>query len=328
MDTEKVGRRALIRRAATLAAAGVGGVAATEMLTASPASAAAGGNMIIGASNVAGASNTSLTSNADSSTLEISHTAKVANLRLAPVDDSADYGGTNPLGDPGGTMLGGEMLNLTEAVTTSTGTSTVDTLFWMAGDNGDAHLENLAVVLTTATGTVFAPYATIQGSVPIGPLRVLDTRSNRALVASTTVLDSSHRLIGGQTLELQLDSFVDFAYAVHFNLTAVTPTGSGFMTAFGSQAISGGPLKPVASNINFTTGVTIANHSISSLSDRLSLFIYSSRTTHVLVDIQGWTLPDFSFIVNQPAKTGLRAGTQRKGLGVVPGPMPKRKARG
>ena len=136
--TEKVGRRALIRRAATLAAAGIGGVAATEMLTASPASAATG-TMMFGQANAAGASNTSLTSSADSSTLEISHTAKVANVRLAPVDDAGDYGGgTTPAGDPGGTMLGGELLNLTETVSTNAGTSTVDTLFWMAGDNGAA----------------------------------------------------------------------------------------------------------------------------------------------------------------------------------------------
>lgn len=325
MDTEKVGRRALIRRAATLAAAGIGGVAATEMLTASPASAAAGGNMIIGQSNAAGASNTSLTSTADSSTLEVTHTGKVANLRLTPVDDSGDYGGANPQGDPGGTMLGGELLNLTEQVTTGTGTATVDTLFWMAGDNGDAQLENLAVVLTTATGTVFAPYAEIVNDVPKGPLRVLDTRSNRSLLVTQTVLDSSHRLIGGKTLELQLDSFVQFAYAVHFNITAVTPTNGGFMTAFGSQSGTGAPLRPTASNINYTKSVTIANHSVSPLSDRLSLFIYASSTTHVIVDIQGWTLPDFSFLsANGGAKMAgsqFRSQAAQGGLGVVRRPV-------
>ncbi len=35
---ETVGRRALLRRAATVAAAGIGGVAAAEMLSAGPAS--------------------------------------------------------------------------------------------------------------------------------------------------------------------------------------------------------------------------------------------------------------------------------------------------
>jgi len=308
MDTEKVGRRALIRRAATLAAAGIGGVAATEMLTASPA-AATSGAMNYGQSQDAGTSETVLTSNSTTgATLVLGHTNGLTPLRL---DDSGDSGN---FADNGGVLKGGELVNLTETVSTGTGTATVDTLFWMAGDDGDTNLENLAVVLTTATGTVFAP---------VGPTRVLDTRSARSLLASQTVLDSSHRLIGGKTLELQLDGFVDFAYAVHFNVTAVTPTGGGFLTAFGSQTSGGAPARPNSSSINYTTNVTIANHCVSPLSDRSSLFIYASRTTHVIVDVQGWTLPDFSFLISSPAKAALRAG--QNNLGVVRGPVPRRK---
>jgi hypothetical protein len=312
MDTEKVGRRALIRRAATLAAAGIGGVAATEMLSASPASATTGA-MQYGQAQDAGASDTTLTSNAtNGATLVLGHTNGLTPLRLQDSGDSASFA------DSGGKLLGGELVNLTETVPSGAGTATVDTLFWMAGDDADSQLENLAVVLTTATGTVFAP---------VGPTRVLDTRSTalRTLLVSQAVLDSSHRLIGGKTLELQLDGFVDFAYAVHFNITAVTPTGPGFLTAFGSQTGTGTPAKPNASNLNYTTNVTIANHGVSPLTDRLSLFIYASKTTHVVVDVQGWTLPDFSFLVSSPAKAkgALRAGTNS--LGVVRRPMPRRK---
>jgi hypothetical protein len=184
----------------------------------------------------------------------------------------------------------------------------------MAGDNAAGGLHNLAVVLTTATGTVFVPY---------GPFRALDTRSAslRTLILNPSVLDSSHRLIKGKTLELQLDGLVEFAYAVHFNLVAVSTTASGYLTCFGSQTAGGGPARPNASNINFAKGVTIANHSVSPLSDRLSLFIYAASTTHVIVDIQGWTLPDFSFLINNTgAKAGLRS-KQAKGLGVVRRPV-------
>lgn len=311
MDTEKVGRRALIRRAATLAAAGIGGVAATEMLTASPASASTGA-MQYGASQDAGASETVLTSAAtNGATLVLGHTNGLTPLRLQDSGDSANFS------DSGAKLLGGELVNLTETVDTNGGgTSTVDTLFWMAGDDQDGQLENLAVVLTTATGTVFAP---------VGPTRVLDTRTaaGRTLLATQTgILDSSKRLIGGKTLELQLDTFVSFAYAVHFNITAVSPTGSGFLTAFGSQTSGGAPARPNASNINFTTNVTIANHSVSPLTSGLSIYIYASRTTHVVVDVQGYTLPDFSFLMNSPAKAQLKAG--RKNLGVVRRPMPRR----
>jgi hypothetical protein len=313
MDSEKVGRRALIRRAATLAAAGIGGIAATEMLTASPASAATG-NMQFGATNTAGVDKTILTSTADSATFEVAHTGKIANVRLKPVDDSVDYGGpSSPAGDPLATMLGGELINLTETVDTGTGSADIDTLFWMAGDNANGDLANLAVVLTTATGTVFAPYAyTDSNGAAIGPYRVLDTRSTagRLRLSSQTVLDSSHRLIGGKTLEIQLDDFVKFAYAVHINVTAVTPTGVGYLTVYGNAP------QPVASNLNYTAGVNIANHTVAPISDVSSLHIFASKTTHVLVDIQGWTLPDFSYLKVLPAAKALRQGATR-GLGVA-----------
>ena len=62
-------------------------------------------------------------------------------------------------------MLGGELINLTEQTTDSNGDPvTADTLYWMAGDNTDGQLENLTVVLTTATGTVFAPVAPDRGA--------------------------------------------------------------------------------------------------------------------------------------------------------------------
>src|ERR1700759_3553751 len=85
-------RRALLRRAATVAAAGIGGIAATEMLTAGPASSDPLDNFVIGnvgtSANDAGGVQTSLTSATQSgATLDIANTGHVANVRLAPVDD-------------------------------------------------------------------------------------------------------------------------------------------------------------------------------------------------------------------------------------------------
>jgi hypothetical protein len=290
------------------------------MLTAGPASANAGDPMVLGPNDGTTARTTLTSAASTGASFQVAHTAHIANMRLAPVDTSETYGDpVTGIGDSGGVMVGGELINLTETVDDGQGgTQDVDTLFWMAGDNAGQNLHNLAVVLTTATGTVFVPY---------GPFRALDTRSAslRTLLASQTVLDSQHRLIGGKTLELDLSPFVQFAYAVHFNLTAVTPTATGYMTAFGSQTAGGAPSRPLASNINFAKGAIIANHSVSPLSDRLSLFIYAAATTHVIVDIQGWTLPDFSFLIDNSGagvtgKQGLRS-KQAKGLGVVRRPV-------
>jgi hypothetical protein len=314
-----VGRRALIRRAATVAAAGIGGIAATEMLSAGPAAAAAGDPLNLGELNNADDQKTIITSTAPSATLDVRHSGKIANLRLAPVDDSQDYGGDPIHGDLAGTMLGGELINLTETVDLGGGaTQDIDTLFWMAGDNAAAGLDNLAVVLTTATGTVFVPF---------GPFRALDTRSSSLrthILNGPAVLDSQHRLIGGKTLVLDLSDFVEFAYSVHFNLTVTTSTSGGYLTAFGSQDTNGDPDQPLASNINFAKGQVIANHGISPLSSDGTLYIFASSTTHVVLDIQGWTLPDFSFL-NPGAGGGLMKQSARsskaKGLGVVRRPV-------
>src|SRR6185437_17112014 len=111
---ETVGRRALLRRAATVAAAGIGGVAAAEMLSAGPAAAAAGDPLTLGQSNSAGSAQTFVTSSTQAgATLDIANTSKVANVRLAPLTTASDYT-TN--GDSLGTLKGGELLNLTETV--------------------------------------------------------------------------------------------------------------------------------------------------------------------------------------------------------------------
>ena len=68
------------------------------------------------------------------------------------LDDSVDYGGpTNPQGDSGGTMLGGELINLTETVDTGTGTADVDTLFWMAGNNSATKMPMIAITTNSST---------------------------------------------------------------------------------------------------------------------------------------------------------------------------------
>ena len=275
---ETVGRRALLRRAATVAAAGIGGVAAAEMLSAGPASAAQNDPVLAGQSTAAGPNVTTLSSTVDGPTLELDNNNGAhhgTNLRLAPVDTSAAYVGTAQL-------AGGELLNLTEQV----GLATTDTLYWLAGPAaGTDNLANLTVVLTTATGTVFAP---------VPPSRLLDTRysTTRHRVQNLSALDSHGRLIGGQSVEIDVSDLVGFAYSIHFNVTATQETTGGYLTVYP------GGTKPNVSNLNFTKGVTIANSGLSPLSDNTSIFIYASQTTHVLLDLQGWTLPDFSYLTN------------------------------
>jgi hypothetical protein len=313
----------VLRRAAAVAAAGIGGVAAVEMLSAGPASATTG-DMQFGAANDAGAAQTTLTSIISSntghkaSTLLLSHTADGAPLALAPQDGTS----WDP---PQSTLVGGEMINL--SALDSQGVES-QSLFWMTGDNSTvdssgSNLDNLAVVLTTATGTVFAP---------VGPSRLLDTRtaSLRDRVVKPSVLNSHGQLIGGQILELDVSDIVIFAWAIHFNLTATSETGTGFLTAFGSQDTKGNPVKPNASNLNFHENITIANSGLSPLSDNLSLYIYANVTTHVILDLQGWTLPDFSFLLesNPTASPAVAKASAQRSPAAAARAIPRRTTRG
>ena len=117
------------------------------------------------------------------------------------------------------------------------------------------------------------------------------------------MLDSQGRLIGGKALELQLDNFVIFAYAVHFNLTATGETGGGFLTVYpgGDQADG---LEPELLGGRQTSPTAACRP----LSSNISIFIYASKTTHVLLDLQGWTLPDFSFLMGNSPADAAKAG--------------------
>jgi hypothetical protein len=319
----RVDRRSVLRRAAAVAAAGIGGVAAVEMLSAGPASAAVG-TMQYGTDNDAGNLQTTLTSTISSntghkaSTLLLSHTSNGAPLAVAPQVGASWSPST-------GSLVGGELINL--SAPDSQGI-TSQSLFWMTGDNSTvdsngSNLDNLAVVLTTATGTVFAP---------VGPSRLLDTRyaSMRHRILKPSVLNSHGQLIGKQVLELDLSDIVSFAWAIHFNLTATVETGTGFLTAFGSQDSKGNPAVPTASNLNFHENLSIANSGLSPLSSNLSLYIYASTTTHVILDVQGWTLPDFSFLLEPDATAAAataKASPQRSAAAAVRS-IPRRASRG
>jgi len=66
---------------------------------------------------------------------------------------------------------------------------------------------------------------------------------------------------------------------VFVNVTAVDPTGSGWLAVWGS-----GPL-PSVSNVNFTHGVTIANSAWVPVSNG-HVQVYVSQSADVLIDVQ------------------------------------------
>lgn len=140
-----------------------------------------------------------------------------------------------------------------------------------------------AAVHTDANSNSFVPLA--------APKRMLDTRSFRTNVLDPTgKFDSSHRLLAGQTIHINLDSLVFLGDAVTANLTVTGPLKGGYLTLW-----SGGVARPTASSINFGTGQTIANLTVSGLAafsqtvtDTIAIF--ASATTHVILDVAGFAV--------------------------------------
>jgi hypothetical protein len=112
--------------------------------------------------------------------------------------------------------------------------------------------------------------------VPLDPARVLDTRTN-----ASPVLGGTTRLLG-----MAGNGGVPFvgADAVVMNVTATEPTAQSYLTVYPD-----GPVRPLASNLNFVSGQTVPNLVIGRLGNAGALRIYNDRgAVHVIADVAGY----------------------------------------
>jgi hypothetical protein len=129
---------------------------------------------------------------------------------------------------------------------------------------------------------------------PIAPCRIIDTRSTLAgpIAANGTrnflaINVSSYANQGGSatncgTLGLS-------ATAVAINLTAVTPTGAGFATAYPF-----GTAQPLAASVNYAAGDIVNNALIVQIPNPLGSFdftLYTFAQSHYVADIVGYFAP-------------------------------------
>lgn len=107
------------------------------------------------------------------------------------------------------------------------------------------------------------------------PARLLDTRAAGAPVSAggsvtVKVLGRAGVPAGG-------------VKAVVVNVTAVGPAGTGYLTVFPT-----GVTRPVASNLNYASGATVANSVIAKVGSGGNLTVFTSRRAHVIVDVLGY----------------------------------------
>jgi hypothetical protein len=128
--------------------------------------------------------------------------------------------------------------------------------------------------VTTSTGGAYTALAT--------PTRIADTRSGSGFP------NAGQTMAAGGSIVVQLPASVAGAAAVALNVTAVSPTGTGFFTVYPT-----GASLPVVSSLNFTPGTVVPNFVIVPVgtSNQITIFNGPSSgtggTTDAVVDLLG-----------------------------------------
>jgi len=118
---------------------------------------------------------------------------------------------------------------------------------------------------------------------PTAPFRFVDTRDRHRLEMNGGTVGS--RLQAGRTLRVPVAGrrgVASDATAVSLNLAVVDGDGSGFVTAWPCGD------RPVASTANFTGATAVSNGAQLPLSADGDLCVFSNRSVHIVIDVNGW----------------------------------------
>ena len=162
--------------------------------------------------------------------------------------------------------------------------------------NGTAH--TVTVSATNAVGTSSAspasdpatPTAPTPPTPPAGgglvaqsPSRLFDTRPGEPYGAITV---AKQAVTGGTILEVQMTGNAGMPAtgvgSVALNVTVDQPTANGYLTVYPCGT------RPLASNLNYTAGQTIANTVITPVDTNGKVCFYAHGTTHLIADLTGW----------------------------------------
>jgi hypothetical protein len=282
-----LGRRALLTRGGVVAA-GVVGAGAVATAVAGPASAQATTAVDMNTANEAGSNVAQPTElDADNDTapafilantgVDATNEGAGPNLRLTPSTASGS--------EPTASTVGGDL--------TATGAGAFTGALWFTHDFGGTPADIVAApVHTEATANVYAPLPS--------PVRILDTRSTSGranIVNASGNLNSAGQLEAGKTIYITLDSQVFFAETVFANVTVTTTEAAGDLTIWSGEA---GVARPGTSSINYAKGQTLANFVASGVGEQSAtvlnaIAIYTTETTHVILDLAGFIMPGFEY---------------------------------
>jgi hypothetical protein len=138
----------------------------------------------------------------------------------------------------------------------------------------------LGLTLLLAAGAAPASAASSGGRyIPMAPVRILDTRYG--VGAPVGILPAGTIL--NLTVAGRAGIPASGATAVVLNVTITGPSADGYLIVWPA----GGPA-PLASNLNFVAGQTVANLVQVGVGAGGQVSIYTSTTLHVIADAEGW----------------------------------------
>lgn len=148
----------------------------------------------------------------------------------------------------------------------------------------------------TADVVGFVPPSSANES--ITPARLLDSRPGGETTDGTSQGDG--RVAAGTEIEVSVagrGGVDEGAQSAILNVTAISPEGRGFVTIHPCGE------RPVASSLNFSApGVVVGNEVIAKLSDKGSICIYTSASTHLTADVVGFIPTGASTRSSTPAR--------------------------
>lgn len=258
-----VNRRRLLRGAGAAVAGAVGAGVAASLAT--PANAAVGDPVLAGDDTNAGASSTSITMADPNNAALVLNNNEGPSLTFGPTDSLPNGSNVSAPGSVIGDQYGNVFTNQVFV------------------DETGANSNFYTRVMTDGWATqVF----------PIDPVRVLDTRNaslRTRLIGGTR--DSSGRLVAGQTGVLDISDQVNGAIGAQINITVVNAAAAGYVTVWSGA----GTTHPASSSINYAASAALSNFGqtvVGFVNDtQHDVFgIFTSQTTHVLIDLVGFIL--------------------------------------
>jgi hypothetical protein len=134
--------------------------------------------------------------------------------------------------------------------------------------------------------------------VPINPRRALDTRPTESGPIPTGWV--AHRPANGESVKVELPAGFDVpttgVSALVVNVTATESGGPGYL-----QALPTGSQPGQTSTVNYITGETAATHAIVPLGSDGTISVFTSNTSHIVVDVMGYITGDTA----PPSSAGL-----------------------